>query len=74
MIFLNQMATKRKNSEDHGVNSFSVRVGLDNNFFRFEDLQDDENVSISSADSLFLYLFFNQFLVLLSFSLFSRSF
>jgi hypothetical protein len=55
VIFLNQIATKRKNSEDHGVNSFSVRVGLDNNFFRFEDLQDDENVSISSADSLFLY-------------------
>jgi hypothetical protein len=55
VIFLNQIATKRKNSEDHGVNSFSVRVGLDNNFFRFEYLQDDENVSISSVDSLFLY-------------------
>ena len=55
------MATKRKSSADHGDNSFSVRVGQHNNFFRFEDFQDDESVSISFVDSLFLYLFVNSY-------------
>jgi hypothetical protein len=59
MFFLTQMATKRKSSTDHGDNSFSVRVGQHNKFFRFEDFQDDESVSISYVNSLFLYLFVN---------------
>ena len=55
------MATKRKNPTDHGGNSFSIQVGQHNNFFRFEDFQDDESVSISFVDSLFLYLFVNSY-------------
>ena len=44
---MNQMATKRKSPADHGGNSFSVRLGQHNNFFRFEDFEDDKSVSIS---------------------------
>jgi len=55
------MATKTKNPTDHGGNSFSVQVGPHHNFFRFEDFQDDESVSVSFVVSLFSYFYVNSY-------------
>ncbi|CAD6211844.1 unnamed protein product [Miscanthus lutarioriparius] len=53
------MATKRKSPVDHGGNSFSVRLGQYNNFFRFEDFEDDKSVVLMEAHLEMMQKFIN---------------
>ncbi|CAD6263793.1 unnamed protein product [Miscanthus lutarioriparius] len=53
------MATKRKSPTDHGGNSFPVRLGQHNNFFRFEDFEDDKSVVLMEAHLEMMQKFIN---------------